>query len=311
MATPAPQTTAPEVAPPVQSLHPVRDVASSAMLPSAPCHLPFGPIELRKARDRLVSFHKDPIVNRPRKRPRRGFKARRCMHTGLMRMQHKHSSTPDCIHLKQRCVIYCIYDHSGKTDHMYVGITHQSSMTRYHEHIAAARAWARRPAAARNAFKQGHQLYHTWAKRGLTDFAIFPLEILMTDHSACSSKEFARRFADREAFWINTLKTLSPRGYNVRNDRPTHRQANMLNNEVRRGRKAAARTLMTSTSNAPAPQAGLPQPPHLLQAPCLLLRCHHLHTAQQLPCLVGSETPHVHALHMHCCTTLSTCREPA
>ena len=77
------------------------------------------------------------------------------------------------------------------------------------------------------------------------DFAIFPLEVLMVDHYMCSSKEFARRFADREAFWINILKTLSPRGYNVRNDRPTHRQVNMLNNEVRRERKAAARTLLT------------------------------------------------------------------
>ena len=189
------------------------------------------------------------------------------MYSRLLRMQRKHSSTPGSINLKQRCVIYCIYDHSGQTDHMYIGVTHGSARTRYHELIAAARQWARRPAAARNVFHKGHRLYHTWARRGLKDFAIFPLEILMADHTLCGSKQFGRRCAEREAFWIDILKTLTPRGYNVRNDRPTHRQANMLNNARRRQRKAAAALASSTATGSSEASSVQPPTPHTAPAP--------------------------------------------
>ena len=91
---------------------------------------------------------RNPCANKPRKHLCKRAKGRRRLYTRLLRMKEKHSSTPGSINLKQRCVIYCIYDHTGKTDHMYVGITHRSAMTRYCGHIAAARQWARRPAAA-------------------------------------------------------------------------------------------------------------------------------------------------------------------
>ena len=85
----------------------------------------------------------------------------------------------------------------------------------------------------------------------------------MADHTLCSSKEFGRRFAAREASWINILKTLTPRGYNANNDRPTHRQANMLNNAKPRESRAAAAlatTMITESSEAASTPPVAPAP---------------------------------------------------
>ena len=53
----------------------------------------------------------------------------------------------------------------------------------------------------------------------MKNWAVFPMEVV-DNPGSCSSKVFARRHAEREAFWINTLKVLQPRGLNVRNDKP-------------------------------------------------------------------------------------------
>lgn len=89
--------------------------------------------------------------------------------------------------------------------------------------------------------------------QGLKDYAVFPIEVCPYDPNTCSAKEFARRFKDREAFWINTLKTLETRGFNVRNERPVKRRVNFFRHQQQ---KAQRRAIMAQQPHSDGPLAG-------------------------------------------------------
>ncbi len=82
----------------------------------------------------------------------------------------------------------------------------------------------------------------------------------MADTRLSTPKVFAKRYAGREAFWMDNRKTRHPRGCNVRNGKPLKQLANM--NKHRR-QKQHRRALAASQ-----------QPPttHL----CQLYYLHHL-----------------------------------
>ena len=88
-------------------------------------------------------------------------------------------------------------------------------------------------------FHAAHLLYRIWGSRGLKDYAVFPIEVCPYDPNTCSAKEFARRFKDKEAFWINTLKTLETRGFNVRNERPVKRRVNFFRHQQQKAQRRA------------------------------------------------------------------------
>ncbi len=46
-------------------------------------------------------------------------------------------------------------------------------------------------------------------------------------------------FQDREAFWINTLKTLETRGFNVRNERPVKHRVNFFRHQQQKAQRRA------------------------------------------------------------------------
>ena len=205
------------VVPPVQYLRPVVDtfplaVASTSLQQAL---LPSGHHLLDRTRACLVAYH-----NNHRSRPGSMFRR-----LAAARLKHLHTS--DSIRLDQKGVVYVIYncrdDASGYThdDRMY---THLSALRRFHSHISNAGSYLRRPSGGRSIFQKAHLMCRIWGSQGLKDYAVFPIEVCSYDPDTCSSKEFARRFKVREAFWINTLKTLETRGFNVRNERPVNRR---------------------------------------------------------------------------------------
>ena len=82
-------------------------------------------------------------------------------------------------------------------------------------------------------------MYRIWGSQGLKDYAVFHIEVCSYDPDTCSAKEVARRFKDREAFWIDTLKTLETRGFNVRNERPVKRQVNFFRPQQQKAQRRA------------------------------------------------------------------------
>ena len=188
------------------------------------------------------------------------------MYARLVAMQLKHTGTVPVtcnpIRLDKKCVIYVIYNRSGD-NRMYVGLTHLSAWGRFRTHLSAAAAYHRRPPGGRNIFQKAHLLYRIWGSHGIKNWAVFPMEVV-DNPGSCSSKVFARRHAEREAFWINTLKVLQLRGLNVRNDKPARRALNAYRHRAQRLHRkstsagapngqyaaAAAPTLSTRGSNA-------------------------------------------------------------
>ena len=160
----------------------------------------------------------------------------------------KHLHTSDRVRLDQKGVVYVIYnckdDASGyRLDvRRYVGLTHLSALQRFHSHISSAKSYLRRPSGGRNIFQKAHLMYRIWGSQGLKDYAVFLLKCaLMTPNTdnTCSAKEFARRYKDREAFWIDTLKTLETRGFNVRNERPVKCQVNFFRRQKQKAQRRA------------------------------------------------------------------------
>lgn len=114
----------------------------------------------------------------------------------------------------------------------------------------------KRPAQARNIFQSAHLLYRIWAQQGIKDWAVFPVEVIETSFRYCSSSVFARRHAAREAFsnfevWINMLRTLNPRGFSVRNDRPAKRSLNYFEHRLQCQRRQASSATTTLITAAP------------------------------------------------------------
>ena len=227
------------VLPPVQSHMPVVDTLPLAF---AFKHMPRGIGPLRNTRARIIGYHEQ----------HNGIKSD-SMYSRLVAMQLKHIGTCDPIRLDKKCVIYVIYNRSGD-NRMYVGLTHLSAWGRFRTHLSAAGAYHRRPPGGRNIYQKAHLLYRIWGNHGIKNWAIFPMEVV-DNPGSCSSKVFAHRHAAREAFWINTLKVLHPRGLNVRNDKPAKRALNAYRHRAQRLRKAtpagAPNGQSTTTATAP------------------------------------------------------------
>ena len=234
------------VVPPVQSMRSVVDPLS-VVHPSVP--LPSGHIELTNVRNRLVHYHE---------RPRGKLDSK---YLSLRRAQQKYTGRTSLIRLDIQCIVYVIYQ-LGSNDHMYVGLTHNTALGRFYEHIQAAVQYGRRPPGGRNVHNTAHMMYRIWLATGLESWAIYPVEIVMADARLCTPKVFAKRYAGREAFWMDNRKTLHPRGYNVRNGKPLKQLANI---KKHRRQKEHSRALATSrqpptTSSLPTL---LPPPPSL------------------------------------------------
>lgn len=221
------------VVPPVQSSLPVVDTFP---LDYAVVHMPKGHSELTNVRTRLIGYHAQ----------HNGSKSD-IMYSHLVALQLKHTGTCASIRLDKRCVIYVIYNRKHDK-RMYVGLTHLSAWGRFRAHLKAANAYYRRPPGGRNFYQKAHLLYRIWSERGVKDWAVFPMEVLENDPSSCSSKVFARRHAEREAFWINTLKVLHPRVFNVRNGRPARHSLNAFRHKAQRLRR---RTTPSTLPDAP------------------------------------------------------------
>lgn len=144
----------------------------------------------------------------------------------LRRAQQKYTGRTSLIRLHIQCIVYVIYQ-LGSNDHMYVGLTHNTALGRFYEHIQAAIQYGCRPPSGRNIHNTAHTMYRIWLATGLEGWAIYPVEVVMADARLCTPKVFAKRDAGREAFWMDNRKTLHPRGYNVRNGKPSKQLANM------------------------------------------------------------------------------------
>ena len=228
------------VIPPVQSFRPVVDPQHSLHGIRAAAALPFGTKENKQFVSRLVGYHEH----------HRGQPNRRWL--SLMHLRRRHLGQHAPIRLTARGVVYIIYSRDPKEDRMYTGLTHGTCIKRIKQHKNAARAHMRRPARRRGIHKRAHLLYRKWGESGLRNWAIFPIEKLPDEH--ISPREFARRYAARENFWIDTAKTLDERGFNVRGDNPTHRVANRLKHqELRQQRQQQQPSMSATPASSPHP----------------------------------------------------------
>lgn len=123
----------------------------------------------------------------------------------------------------------------------------RTRLAAYHEHHRG------RPGSMFRRLAAARLLYRIWGERSLKDYAVFPIEVCPYDSHTCSAKEFARRFKDREAFWINTLKTLEERGFNVRNEKPVKRRINFFRHQQQLAQRRA-----NAAQLAGGPMAGPP-----------------------------------------------------
>ena len=209
-------------------------------------HMPKGHSELTNVRTRLIGYHTQ----------HNGSKSD-SMYAHLVALQLKHTDTCASIRLDKRCVIYVIYNRKHEK-RMYVGLTHLSAWGRFRAHLKAADAYHRHSPGGRNFYQKAHLLYRIWSERGVKNWAVFPMEVLENDPSSCSSKVFARRHAEREAFWINTLKVLHPRGFNVRSGRSARRSLNAFRHRAQRLRR---RTTPSTLPNVPTHPTASTTPP--------------------------------------------------
>lgn len=250
-----------EVVPPVQSCCHVGTFFSH--LHDIP-QLPSGKVALRPVKRHLESYAYNPTAacdmrSRLFHAQYRHARSQVPLDLGEHTYTHRHIS------LDTRCVVYAIY-HRKYSDRIYVGLTYGSAWQRLKDHFSAARTFLRRPGEAHSMYNMSHQLYRIWGKYGLKDFAIMPLQVCGKPSDYRNSKEFAHKCAHIEAFWIDTLKTIQPRGYNVRNISPVHRRRNRATAATQRShRTAVAAEAAHSTSGETLPDAdpaeGVPPPP--------------------------------------------------
>ncbi len=187
--------------------------------------IPSGQHELKKAKVRLEGFHQNPTA--------------RChMRSRLRRLQFKHAkqcipvnryastNTHWRISLSTKCVVYAyvVYAYSRtRGDRIYIGITVQSSWQRFRGHLTAAKRYLSIPPQARDHGKSTHALYRVWGKYGIKDSALMPLLVIGKPTDFVDKEDFHARMDHHEAYFIDVAKTLSPRGYNVRNTNQTKR----------------------------------------------------------------------------------------
>ncbi|DBA82066.1 TPA: hypothetical protein ACH3X2_006810 [Trebouxia sp. C0005] len=167
------------------------------------------------------------------------------------------------ISLNTRCVIYAIYSRT-RGDRIYIGITYQSSWQRFKGHLKAARRYLNVPPQARDHGKATHALYRVWGKYGIKDSALMPLLVLGRPGDFADRADFHARMDHHEAYFIDVAKTLSPRGYNVRNTN----QAKRKRNRATARRKRENRAIQNQPSPNPDPSSdsdpdNTPPPPPL------------------------------------------------
>jgi hypothetical protein len=92
---------------------------------------------------------------------------------------------------------------------LYVGQTFRTTFTRFQEHIREARKVLRRSTLHEDV----KPLYAAIAKYGFQSFRCFPIEHIEGNFS--NSREFYNVAWPRELFWMRTLHTFFPRGYNL------------------------------------------------------------------------------------------------
>ena len=105
-------------------------------------------------------------------------------------------------------VIYVIYNiHDSAL--MYVGQTYRTSFIRFQEHVREARKVLSK-STIRESVKP---LYAAIAKHGFESFHCFPIEHIEGNFS--NSKEFYKATWSRELYWMRTLHTFFPQGFNL------------------------------------------------------------------------------------------------
>jgi len=110
------------------------------------------------------------------------------------------------VHTSQ--VIYVIYNIDNSTM-LYVGQTFRTTFIRFQEHVREARKVVRRSTLREDV----KPLYATIAKYGFESFRCFPIEHI--EDNFAISKEFYNVACPCELFWMRTLHTSFPRGYNL------------------------------------------------------------------------------------------------
>ena len=162
-----------------------------------------GPIRWSKFKSIIVSTHYTNNSIRVLKRLRR------------LRFKHLLVDRPlSPVHTSQ--VIYVIYNiHSSSM--LYVGQTFRKTFTRFQEHIREARKVLRRSTLHEDV----KPLYAAIAKYGFESFRCFPIEHI--EGKFANSREFYNVAWPRELFWMRTLHTFFPRGYNLEGKSSFHR----------------------------------------------------------------------------------------
>lgn len=265
----------------MQSARTVGELPSSCLSHSDPAwRIPTGRVGLRRVKNTLEHYLYNPSAD--------------CRnHKLLLHARYRHAKAQVLelqaqgkrhISLDTECVVYVIY-HRKHSHRRYVGLTYRSAWERFKSHLADARAHMRRPKEAHNLYDMSHQLYRIMGRFGVGDLGLMVLEVCGRPSDYSDYKDFAKRNADLERWWINTLDATAPNGYNIRNTSWLKRNHNRREAVARRVRvkaaKGAALAPHDSSSVAPAPPQSPPAIP--LPHPSFGVTPAHQETVQQAP----------------------------
>ena len=100
---------------------------------------------------------------------------------------------------------------------LYVGQTFRTSFVRFQEHVREARKVLSRSILCENV----KPLYASIAKHGFQSFRCFPIEQI--EGNFRNSREFYKVAWPRELFWMRTLHTFFPKGYNLEGKSSFHK----------------------------------------------------------------------------------------
>ena len=127
----------------------------------------------------------------------------------LRRLRSKHLNTFEPISpVKTTQVIYVIYNiHSSSM--MYVGQSYRTAFIRFQEHVREARKIFRKNSLV----ESSKPLYAAMAKSGFESFRCFPIEHIEGNFN--NARDFFKVARPRELFWMRTLHTFFPKGFNL------------------------------------------------------------------------------------------------
>ncbi len=205
-------TSNPVIPPPMQSQLPAVNLNPHVHMLHT---IPSGREQLKKAKLRLESYQKNKTA-KCRMRRRLEYVQYTHAKSRIPVDPHNPTRTHRRISLDTEGVVYAMYSRKYG-DRVYVGITSFSAYHWYKQHLRAAKRYLLTPPEGRDRYNSTHALYRVWGNYGTRDTAIIPLQVVGKHEDYANSADFHAHNDHHEAWWMNTLKTIQPRGFNVRN----------------------------------------------------------------------------------------------